>query len=71
MKVQFLIVALEQAWSLRRGPKPIREFETKESAIAEVERLVPVITARGDRAEVKVVAGGQVLEQRSFAPDIF
>ena len=70
MKVQFLVVALEHAWSLRRGPKPIREFETK-SAIAEVERLVPVITARGDRAEVKVVAGGQVLEQRSFAPDVF
>jgi len=71
LQVQFTVSLNRNAWSLDRGQSHVSDYPSREHALEAAENFARAVTARGERAVVKVMTEGRVEESRSFAPDIF
>lgn len=72
MRVEFIVTAAGEGWSVRRGGSMIvSSFETQERALAAAERFAQSAAADGNKAVVKVAEGAALQEHRSFAPARF
>jgi hypothetical protein len=58
-------------WSVRRNGKVLGTFSTRATAVGAAENFARASARHGDTAVVRVVAGGEIQEERSFASDIF
>jgi len=71
MRIQFEVAARETGWSVRRNGKVIGSYATRATALGAAENFARASARHGDTSIVRVVAGGEVQEERSFASDIF
>jgi hypothetical protein len=71
MRIQFDVAALETGWSVRRNGKVLGTFNSRATAVGAAENFARASARHGDTSIVRVVAGGEIQEQRSFASDIF
>jgi hypothetical protein len=71
MRIQFDVAALGTGWSVRRNGKVMGLYESQLTAIEAAENFARAFARHGDSAVVRLVDGGHIQEQRSFASDIF
>jgi hypothetical protein len=71
MRVEFLVFADGQGWSIRRGSTSKLSYVDRERAITAAENLARSAAASGNAAVVRVADEGSVREHRSFAPERF
>lgn len=71
MRIQFDVAAQETGWSVRRQGKVLGTFTSRMTAQNAAENFARASAKHGDSAIVRVVAGGEVQEERSFNSDIF
>jgi hypothetical protein len=71
MRIQFDVAAQETGWSVRRNGKVLGTYGARVTALGAAENFARASARHGDSAVVRVVAGGEIQEERSFVSDIF
>jgi sugar/nucleoside kinase (ribokinase family) len=71
MRIQFDVAAQEMGWIVRRNGKVLGAFASRVTAVGAAENFARASARYGDTAVVRVVAGGEIQEERNFASDIF
>jgi hypothetical protein len=71
MRIQFDVTTQGAGWSVRRNGKLMGAYDSRDTALEAAENFARAFARHGDSAVVRLVNGGQVQEQRSFASDIF